>query len=126
MTIKRFLIYRLILTMILAGIVSFSISINNYLVPIATVATFVILFYAMRKKIKGVMEDERDYELAGKAARYAMTIFASIVGLVVIILFAQRQANPIYEIVGSALAYAVCGLLLAYSVLFKYFQSRGK
>lgn len=126
MTAKRFLIYRLIITFIIAGTVSTSIVIGNYLVPIIAVVTLAALLYAMKKRIKDVVEDERDFELAGKAARYAMTIFASIAGLATIVLFAQKQTNPIFETVGSTLAYAVCALLLAYSFLFKYFQSRGK
>lgn len=126
MTARKFLIYRLISVMVMAGIISASISINNYILPIVAVITFSIFLYAMKKKVSEVLEDERDYEIAGKASRYAISIFGAVSGIIIIILFALRSRDQIYEVIGSVLAYAVCALLLAYSVLFKYFQRRNK
>ena len=126
MTVKRFMVYRLISVMILAGIISASISMGNYILPLVAVVTFIIIFYAMKKKVSEVMEDERDYEVAGKAARYAMSIFGGASGIIAIVLFALKSRNQIYELVGSTIAYAVCGLLLTYSIIFKYFQRQGK
>ena len=126
MTAKRFLVYRLISVMIMAGIISASITAGNYVLPFVAVATFLIIFYALRKKVNEVIEDERDYSLAGKAARYAVSIFSAISAVIIMVLFALRSRNQIYEAVGSALAYSVCALLIAYSLLFKYFQKQGK
>jgi len=126
MTAKTFLVFRLIAAALIASVVSVSMVRGDYIVPLLTVLTFAILLYAMKKKVKDVIEDERDYAIAGKAARWAITIFAAIASLPIIVLFSQRQADPVYEAVGSALAYSVCGLMLLYSLLFKYFQSRGK
>ncbi len=126
MTAKRFIVYRLISVMILAGIVSASISINNYILPIVAVIIFLIVFHSMKKQVSEVLEDERDYNLAGKASRYAVSIFSGMASIIIIVLFAFRSRNPIYEIVGLTLAYSICALLLLISILFKYFQKYEK
>lgn len=120
MTAKQFSIFRLMLAAILAGVVSMSVVINNYLVPIIAVVTALVLMIFMKKKVKEVMEDERDYQIAGKAARYAMTIFSAMAGLMTILFFALRQTNQSFELVGSVLAYSVCALLIFYSLIFNY------
>jgi uncharacterized membrane protein len=126
MTAKKFLIYRLISTFIIGLVVAISITRGNYLLPIVTILTMMIVLYALKRQVKEVLEDERDYEIAGKAARYTLSIFSALAGVFIIILFALRSSYPIYETIGVTLAYAVCALLLAYSAIFKYFNNRGK
>lgn len=122
MTAKKFMFFKLIIAMILAGVVSSFVVVGNYLVPLAAIFTAVVLVLFMRRRVSQVMADERDYQIAGKAARYAMTIFTAVVGLVILVLFAWRPGNPAFELVGSALAYAICGLMLLYSIIFKYYS----
>jgi uncharacterized membrane protein len=122
MTAKKFLIYRLIVVILLAGVVSSFVAAGNYLVPIAAVITALIFLLLMRKKVNEVLADERDYKIAGNAARYAMTVFSAISGIIILVLFALKKDRPDFELVGSTLAYAVCGLMLLYSLIFKYYQ----
>ncbi|MFA5358646.1 MAG: DUF2178 domain-containing protein [Patescibacteria group bacterium] len=122
MTAKQFLFFKLIVVVILAGVVSSFITVGNYVIPLLVLMTAGVLLYFIKKRVKDVMEDERDFEIAGKAARYAMTIFSLVGGVVIIVIFALRHTNPDLELVGSVFAYAVCFLLLCYSLLFKYFQ----
>lgn len=126
MTAKHYMAFRLVIAAVLAAIISLSVVIGNYVLPVVTFFSCLILMYAVKKKVKEVIEDERDYEMAGKAARYTMTVFSLIAGVITIILFALRKENPGFELVGSVLAYAVCGMMLIYSVIFKYFQSKGR
>ena len=123
MSAKRFLFYRVAISMIIAGVVSSSIVIGNYILPIVTIITALIFLYIIKKKVSEVLEDERDYEIAGKAARYTLSIFSAITGIIVIILFSLRQKYQGFELAGSILAYAICSLLLIYSIIFKYYQS---
>ncbi|MFH2136021.1 MAG: DUF2178 domain-containing protein [Patescibacteria group bacterium] len=122
MTAKKFLIYRLIVVMLLAGVVSSFVAAGNYLVPIAAVITALIFLLLMRKKVDEVLADERDYKIAGNAARYAMIIFSAISCIIILVLFALKKDRPDFELIGSILAYAVCGLMLLYSFIFKYYQ----
>jgi uncharacterized membrane protein len=126
MTAKKFLIYRLISTAMIGLIVAISITMGNYILPIVTILTMMIVLHALKRQVKEVLEDERDYEIAGKAARYTLTIFSAISGVIIIILFALRGQAPVSETVGVTLAYSICALLLVYSAIFKYFQNRGK
>jgi len=122
MTAKKFLAYRLIVVALLAGVISSFVAVGNYLVPIAAVVTAIIFILIMKKKVNEVLVDERDYKIAGNAARYAMTIFSAISGVIILILFALKKDRPDFELVGSILAYAVCSLMLLYSFIFKYYQ----
>lgn len=76
MTAKKYLIIRLAVAAILAGIVSSSILTGNYILPIVAVAAFAAFLYTMKKKVKEVMIDERDFAIAGDAARYALNLYA--------------------------------------------------
>ncbi len=126
MTAKRFLVYRLIAAALIGAIVSLSITLGNYILPVAAILTFILVLRALKKQVKEVLEDERDYEIAGKAARYALSVFSAMAAVVIIVLFARRGQNPLYEAIGSTLAYAICALLIFYSLIFKYFQKLGK
>ena len=124
MTAKKFLVYRLISTAILAGVISSSIIAGNYTLAIVVFITVISFLHLMKKKVNEVLEDERDYEIAGKAARYTLTIFSGIAGLISIILFSLRQIDSVYELSGAILAYSVCGLLILYSLIFKFYEKK--
>lgn len=122
MTSKQFIFVRLLVVMLIASTISSFIIAGNYMVPIIVAITGAITLYAMKKKVKDVIEDERDYEVAGKAARYAITVYTAISSLVIIVLFSQREGRPEFELVGSVLAYSICALMILYSLIFKYYQ----
>jgi uncharacterized membrane protein len=122
MTAKKFLVYRLIVVILLAGVVSSFVATGNYLVPIAAVITALIFLLIMKNKVNEVLADERDYKIAGNAARYAMNIFSAVSCVIILVLYALKKDRPDFELIGSVLAYAVCGLMLLYSFIFKYYQ----
>lgn len=123
MTIKKFYFYRIIIVMLLASLMSFSITINNYLLAIASVIIAILIILMLKKNVSEVIADERDYELAGKSARYSLTIFAIMATVITLMLLLFRQVNPLFETAASILAYSVCSLLIINSVIFKYLQS---
>lgn len=125
MTAKKFLIYQLVLAIILTGVVLASVVIGNYVVPLIAIITAILLMLLMKKKVKEVLEDERDFEIGGKAARYAISIYAGISGIAVIILSALRNHNPSFEIVGSVLAYSICSLLILHIIIYKILEKKG-
>lgn len=128
MTAKKYLIIRLAVAAILAGIVSSSILTGNYILPIVAVAAFAAFLYTMKKKVKEVMIDERDFAIAGDAARYALNLYAGLAAVAAIILFSLRSQYPELELVGAVLAYSACFLMIAYSMIFKiiYFPEKRK
>jgi uncharacterized membrane protein len=123
MTAKKFKIYRLIIAATLAAIFSTSIVARNYAIPIISLVVAIGFIYMMKKSVKEVLEDERDYEIAGKAARYAMGIYSYLMLVVILILFIGRAYVGSFDVITSILAYSVCSLIIIYSFIFKYLQS---
>lgn len=122
---KTFDRVRMITAAVLAGIVSISVVQGSYVVPLVATLTAVAMIAVMKKKVTGVIDDERDYQVAGNAARWTISVFAILSALGSIILMAQRNANPAYELLGSTLAYSACFVLLLNSGFFYYFSNKG-
>jgi len=120
MSAKKFLFLRLAVAMVIAATVSASITAGNYFIPIPVVVVGALLLYITKKRVKDVLEDERDFAIAGQAARYSIFIFAFMAVIMVFMLLAFKTQNPYFEIIASTLSYSVCSLLIFYSLVFKY------
>jgi len=97
---------------------------NNYILAAIAVISAVAVIFVSRKKVKGVLTDERDYAISGKAAKLSLSIFSVGGAIVTFIFMSLRSMNPIYEITGSVLAYSVCALLLLYSAIFTFYEKQ--
>lgn len=114
------MLLRMLITVVLAITVSISITAGNYIIPIPVTLACALLLFITKRKVKDVLEDERDFELGGHAARYAITTYTVFALIVIFILLNFRQNNPNFDAVASALAYSACFLLILYSIIFKY------
>jgi uncharacterized membrane protein len=124
MTQNKFKLIRIITAFFLAAIMAQAIIFSNYILALIAIVGAVTIIFASRKKVEGVLADERDLEIGGKSARMALSIFSIFGAATTFVLMFSRNINPVYEVVGSVLAYAVCGLLLLYSALFKYYEKQ--
>jgi uncharacterized membrane protein len=123
MTLKKYNIARAVIAALVAILVSQSIVLHNYFLPIMGIAFAMMILFYMRGKLKNeVLEDERDYEIGGNAARWAIQIFSFFAAFIMIFLYAKRDINPSYLPIASTLAYSTCFLMLLYSFIFRYFQ----
>jgi uncharacterized membrane protein len=87
------------------------------------IAFAMMIHFYMRGKLKDeILADERDYEIGGKSARWAIQIFSIFAVIIMIVLYAKRDINPSYLPIASTLAYSTCFLMLLYSFIFRYFQ----
>lgn len=125
MTIKQYTTIRIILAIGIGIIFSQSIIFNNLIIPLTTVIIAMTVLLVLRRRVKEVMADERDYQIAGKAGRFALTTMSIIGSLAVIILFSLKHKNDNFEIIGSTIAYMVCSLLLLNNLFFQYFSQPG-
>lgn len=122
MTGKQFKITKLVFTFFLAVAFSQAIILKNYFIPIALlVASFLTLLY-LKRKVKDIIADERDYLTGGKAALLTIQIYAWIAVIAMFIFYAARDLNPAYEPIGLTLAYSTCILMLLYGVIFRYYD----
>lgn len=110
---------KLVIVMLLAATVSLSISNGYYVLPGVAILASVAILLTLQKKVKEVLADERDYELAGRAARQAMTIFSIAMALVGATLMAMAKTYPTLDLIAQSMLYSTCALVLLYSLLYK-------
>lgn len=123
MTLAQFRAVKAGTVVVLAALMSLAVIQENYILALTAVAIAILLLSGLKRQVKEVMEDERDYEAADKAARVALTAFSVIACLAAFLLLYFRKLNPLYEAIGVVLAYSVCVLLIFYSLMFKYYES---
>jgi uncharacterized membrane protein len=122
MTLKQFRAIQLFLVMVLAVVVGWATVRQNYVIPIVATALAVMLLFYLQNKVKEIIADERDYEVGGKAARLAISVFAWLMIIVMFALLAFRGQNPDFEILAVTLGYSVCLLMVIYSLFFRYYD----
>jgi len=113
---------RIAVAMILGMVISVSIINSNlFIALVAMIIAWIALTY-LRSQVKEILEDERDYEIGGTAARWAIQIF-SVVAVAFVLMFNTRKGiNPTYETIAITLSYAVCFLMIVYSLIFKFYN----
>lgn len=120
MTLKKYQKIKLAIVVAISIIFSQSIIFKNYLIPIATLVISSLILMALRRQIKEVIADERDYALAGKSATWAIQIYSWISVVAMFVLYALRDLNPSYEPIAMTLAFSTCLLILIYSLFFNF------
>lgn len=125
MTYNQFKKVRIVIAALVAMIMSFAVNLQSWVLAIADVLIAMAILFALKNQVKDVLADERDFYIAGKAARYALStfcVFGSILSFYFMVL--SKDANA--EAIGSVLAYSVCGLMLLSSVIMIYLQRNAK
>jgi uncharacterized membrane protein len=122
MTLKQFKIVQMVIAIILGITFSQAIVLKNYLIPIAVIIVASLVMLYLKRKVKGVIADERDYLTGGKAALLTIQIYSWVAVVAMFIFYSARDLNPAYEPIGLTLAYSTCILMLAYSVIFRYYD----
>lgn len=129
MTYNQFKRIRIVMAAVVAMIVSFAINLQSWIfatiaILLAILLSMIVIFSA-KKQVKDVLADERDFYIAGKAARYALSVFC-VLGAILSFYFMIISKDINAEAIGSVLAYSVCGLMLLNSVIVIYFQRNEK
>jgi uncharacterized membrane protein len=125
MTGKTLRTWTAVVAVVLAIVVGWSITANNFIVPLVAVVMAMGLTYILRRRTKEVTKDERTTLLYQKAAVVTISICVPIMALVGIILFAVRERlSPEMAAAGYVLAYVACGLLLVHSAFYSYYAQK--
>jgi uncharacterized membrane protein len=120
MTLKKYQKIKLAIVVVIAIIFSQSIIFQNYLIPIATLVVSSLILILLRRRVKEVMADERDYASAGKSASWAIQIYSWIAVIAMFVLSSFKDLNSAYEPIAMTLAYSTCLLMVIYSFVFKF------
>lgn len=122
MTLATYKKVRIALVMVLSMTVSAGISMRNFFIPVIAVIVSSLILFQVRKSVKEILADERDFAMGGKAALLAIRIYGFITIVPIFALYAFRDRNPSYEPIGMALAFSTCALMILYSAIFTYYN----
>lgn len=119
---RKFQRYRLIVTMIIAVLVGWSVTGEvNVFIPLLGIGTGATVLYLLKRQVKEVMEDERSHHIDEQAARTAVGIFAPAAVLVALVLIVlSNSVLPGYKQAGIVLAYSGCALMVLYHIAHLY------
>jgi uncharacterized membrane protein len=110
--------------MTLSAIVGAFVSAGNFVIPLFAFLVALILMFFLKKNLKEKLTDEMIEKIAGKVSRIVMTASILIMAIAGIVLISLREKFPQYLVVGYAFAYFVCAMLIAHSILFKFFLNK--
>jgi uncharacterized membrane protein len=119
---KQFRIISLLITMVMGAVVGFSVSIGNPALAIGIVFAGMAAMYNLKSRLEDVVEDERIHQVSQKASRVTLQIVALGFALGGASLIAMRDIYPRYIDLGFFMAYASCGVLVLYSLFYKYYN----
>lgn len=128
MTTKQYKTCRIAIIILLSASISISLSLNNYYLPIIFMISASAGMYYCRKQYSPgkVMVDERDYQVAGRAARYSIYIYSWLGAIGTFVLMALSQREGMMYALSQYLAFSVCFLMLMNAFLFKYLIKKKK
>jgi uncharacterized membrane protein len=125
MSYKTFKLIRLVVVIILGGLVAWAAANGNAWVPVPAVIGTVIVLLIFRRGVKEITVDERTFSIAYKASRIAFVVFAlGAVTLGATLLALGKSGQPELKPIGFTLCYAICALVLIYSIAFKYYNRK--
>jgi len=125
MSAKTLRTWTAVIAVVLAAAIGWSITANNFIVPLVAVVLAMVVTYVLRRRTKEVTKDERTTLLYQKAAVATITVCVPIMAVVGIILFALRgRLSAEMAAAGYVLAYVACALLLAQSGFYSYYARK--
>jgi uncharacterized membrane protein len=105
--------------------VGMSVAMGNMFVPLAAVLIGMGILYVCRRQVKEVLTDERNRQIAAKAARVTLAVYGPVMAVVsTVLLVLSRGAYPELEPVGLTLAYSTAAVVVLYDILYYYFERK--
>jgi len=121
---KTYSIIRKIMVVIVGAGVAISILLENLIIAFAIIIFGMAILVGLKNKLKVKIEDERIYSIAQKASMRTVQIFGFIIATISILILIFRDQYPNFELIGSVLAYTVCGFLVIYGVFYSYYYKK--
>jgi len=122
---KKFKRYGLIITIAVGFLVGLSVARGEPAIALGAVVIGMMLLYALKSRVKQVIEDERVYRISEKASRRTIQIVGTttaILGLSIIGL--SRSGYLELAKVGYSLAYFATVLLMVYMIFYGYYNKK--
>jgi len=126
MTLKTYRKIKLVFVFFLAMFFSWAIFLDNFLIPVAVMMASSLVLMLLRRQVKEIIADERDWQLAGKAALIAVQAYSWVAAILMFVLYSLRLQNNLYEPIALTLAFSTCALMLTYAFTFRFLAKYGK
>jgi len=122
MTYKQYRGAKLAVVMVLAFVFAQSIIRENFFLPVALLAIGALVMIFLRRRLDGVVADERDYQIGGKAAILAIQIYSWLAVIGMFAFYSQKSVDQSFEAMGMILAFSTTILLLLYALIYRYYD----
>ena len=126
MDYKTYKNWRSALVIIIGAVTAASVITGNVYTLISAVLAGMIVIFILQRRVKEVINDERTYAIAYKAARLTMSVVGVSMAIIGAILLALSRDNLSATLaqVGFALEYATCGLLVINLAAYTYYSRK--
>lgn len=121
LNLKQYKIIRMAIVILIAVVVGQAMVYEKYIIPIILLPIMSIIMIYLKKNTKGILTDERDYQIGGKAALWAIHIWSWLAVIAMFALFAFSYLSVVYKAIAMVLSFSVCILMLLYSFIFTYY-----
>jgi len=122
MTLKKYQKIKLALVVIISIIFSQSIVFKNFIIPIIVLIISSLILMILRRRVKEIVADERDYIVGGKSALLTIQVYSWAAAIFMFVLYALRDTNPSFEPIAITLAFSTCLLMILYSLIFRFYN----
>jgi uncharacterized membrane protein len=126
MNIKTYRIWQLITVAIVGVVVGMSAIWGTWIPSLAAIVVGIAITLILRRNVKGIIADERNFTMAYKAARFTVATGVFCLAVVGIVLLAINRNNldTAQAQVGFAMLYSTCGLMLIYNLAYTYYSRK--
>jgi uncharacterized membrane protein len=115
---KQYRAVKLVTVVVLAVIFNQAFIFKNFLIPAGLLLFFSLFLFYLRKQVKDVIIDERDYATGGKAALLSIQAYSWIAVISMFLLYSFSYLNPYYYTIAATLAFSTIILMLLYRLFF--------
>ena len=119
MNIKTYRNWRTAIIILVCVAAAIGVATQNVCTFLAAVGAGILLLFIIRRRVKDVVQDERTYTIAYKAAQ--MTVFIMGIGMAltgVILVGLNWDNNSGLRLAGDAFLYGTCALLLVNRIAY--------
>ena len=119
---KKFKLYGLVITIVMGFVIGLSVFRGEPITAIVAVVVGMILLYALKSRVKQVIEDERVYRISEKASRRTIQVVGTTTALLGLSILGLSKSGYLELVdVGYSLVCFATVLLMVYMIFYGYY-----
>lgn len=124
MKYRKYRIYKLFIVIVLALLVGFFVEQGNFIIPLIALLVAVVFMFLIKRNVDEIISDERINLISDKAMGLTFKITTILIAILGVILIALKNNYSVYYTIGNVFAFLACGMLILYSILFRYYSKK--